>query len=201
MRIPAFFYGFTKDVKSRCRSMVYRLRNGATWNDAVEAHAMIETKHHEGLILLHGTNPLLAGSLHFHCYLPLSYVSNLTSAGQLAPEIEEKIFVGSLQVAWGLLGLFSQTNVMWVYPQQRHSPFLQASVLFWEMLAQEGNHYSNGSTQGENLWTLHTNLKYILANADVSQQKLNQPLPSEGLKGLLKQRQNEKGVRIILNDD
>jgi len=109
----------------------------------------------------------------------------VSSEGKLPLEIEEQVFTASLQTPWGLLGLLSQTNVIWVYPQQRYQPFLQASILFWDILYQEGNRYSNGSNNGENLWTIHTNLKYVLANLGVSQERLNQPLPSGGLKALL----------------
>lgn len=184
MQIPSSFYGLYKDVKFRCRKMVTGLVRGQTWYEVVNSQDTIDTETKSDLIVLHGPNPLLGGSPHFHCYLPLSYVLNASSEGKLPPEIEEEVFEASLQTAWGLLGLLSQTNVMWVYPQKRHQPFLSACIQFWDILVQEGNRYSNGSNTGQSLWTLHTNLKYVLANGGVSTELLNASLPAGGLMAL-----------------
>lgn len=184
MQIPSSFYGLYKDIKSRCRKMATGLKHCQTWNEVINYQDTIDTKTNSGLIVLHGPSPLLGGSPHFHCYLPLSYIFNVSSDRKLPPEIEEELFAASLQTAWGLLGLLSQTNVMWLYPQERHQPFLSACLQFWDIMAQEGNRYSNGSNTGQSLWTVNTNLKYVLANGGVSTEILNAPLPDGGLMAL-----------------
>jgi len=181
VQIPASVYGLFKDVKPRCRKIVTSLRRGRTWHEAISAEDTIDTATQSGLIVLHGPSPLLGGDPHFHCYLPLSLVLKAGSEGCFSSDIEDQVFETSLQTAWGLLGLLSQTNVMWVYPTNRHQPFLQACCKFWDTLELEGNRYSNGSNIGQSLWAEHTTLKYVLANRGVSQDILNAPLPAGGI--------------------
>lgn len=185
MQIPSFFYGFYKDVKFRCRKIVTGLKCGQTWNEVINAKDTIDTENNSGLIVLHGPSPLLGSNSHFHCYLPLSYIFNVSSERNLPPEIKEEIFASSLQTSWGMLGLISQINVMWIYPQEKHQTFLKACLEFWDLLDQEGARYSNGSNHGQSLWTLHSNIKYVLANSGVSTERLNAPLPAGELKTLI----------------
>jgi hypothetical protein len=181
VQIPASIYGFYKDVNSRCRKIVTSLSHGRIWREAIGAEDTIDTATKPGLIVLHGPSPLLSGEPHFHCYLVLAHIFNAVTKGRLSSSIEEQVFEESLQTPWGLLGLLSQKNVMWVYPQNRHQPFLQACLNLWDRLEQEGNRYSNGSNTGQTLWAEHTNIKYVLANMGVSIDVLNSPLPAGGL--------------------
>jgi hypothetical protein len=181
VQIPSSLYGFYKDVKSRCRKMVTSLARGQTWDEAVGAQDTIDTVDTSGLLVLHGPSRLLGGTPHFHCYLPLNHVLNAGSEGRLSPNIEDEVFEASLQTAWGVLGLLSQTNLMWVYPPERHQPILMACLQFWDTLDREGNRYTNGSDIGQRLWVEHTNIKYVLANMGVSADVLNSPLPTGGL--------------------
>ena len=181
MQIPSSLYGFYKDVKPRCRKIVTSLVRGQTWDEAVGAQDMIDTADTSGLLVLHGPSPLLGGTPHFQCYLFLTHILDAGSKGRLLPNIEDEVFEASLQTAWGVLGLLSQTNVMWVYPPERHQPFLEACLEFWDTLDREGNRYTNGSNIGQSLWVEHTNIKYVLANMGVSTDVLNSPLPTGGL--------------------
>ena len=98
---------------------------------------MSDTDKEPGLIVLNGPSPLLGGIPHFHCYLPLTMISEAISQKRLLPDIEGEIFEASLQTAWGVLGFLSPANLMWVYPQERHRPLLQASLNFGMSLMQK----------------------------------------------------------------
>jgi hypothetical protein len=199
MQIPSFFYGLYKDVKYRCRKMVTSLARGQTWYEAMHVEEMIDTENHPGLIVLDSPSPLLGGSPHFHCYVPLMQIFDAASDGKIPIETKEKIFEASLQSTWGLLSLLSQNNCIWVYHQEKREPFLQACIKFWDTLVQNGDVYSNGSTTGESLWYINTNLKYVLANKGVSTSVLTSPLPAGGLLTLVTelQQSSSEGTEIL----
>ena len=185
MDIPSSLYGRYSEVKPRMRKIVMALKRGVDWNTAVGVANMCDTDNVLGLIILNGPSPLLGGTPHFHCYLPLTMISEAISHKRLLPDIEDKIFEASLETAWGVLGLLSPANLMWVYPQERHRPLLGASLRFWDVLDAEGERYTVGLNEGKRLWSIHSNLKYVLANMGVPSHILNSPLPPQGLVSLI----------------
>jgi hypothetical protein len=149
------------------------------------ADDLIDTARYSGLLVLSGPSPLLGGHLHFHCFLPLFVLQKTIDEGRLSTDIEQGIFQASLRTAWGTLGLLSPANRSWVYPKQRHLPLLRAAFQFWETLDAEGERYTVGSASGQSLWSIGSNLKYILANLGVPVSGLNAPLPEEGPASLI----------------
>jgi hypothetical protein len=84
----------------------------------------------------------------------------------------------------GVLGLMSHDNGPWVWPRERHQPFLAAVLRFWDEFDAVGpRYYFTGRTEG--LWTMPTNLRYVLANMGVPIETLNAPLPPGGPAALL----------------
>jgi hypothetical protein len=186
MLVPAILYGKYDEAAAAVRKAVTAMVRGASWVKAfgpltVDAAA-------PGLLLLSGPNPLLAKQPHFQFFLPHLAVSNAVDKGRLPAIAQDQIFLASLQQEWSLLGLMSQPNVMWVYPQSRHQPFLQAAKRFWNSLDAEGPRYSVGLVTGESLWSLPSNLKYVLANYGVDPMLLRMPLPQSGIAGLIEGR-------------
>lgn len=193
MQIPTLFYGSQKEVRSRCRKVVNQLATGAKWQEIIEAEGIIDTANVSGLIVLEGPSSLLdAYGSHFHCYSLLDQIRQASNKGQIDFEVEEKAFESSLQTAWGLLGLIASKNTMWFWhPEKsyslaqwramRYEPLLTTSLIYWDTLDAEGERYSNGSSTGQNLWSLPSSLKYVLANMGVSTGVLKAPLPPSGL--------------------
>jgi len=145
---------------------------------------VVQTADRTGLLVLNGPSPLLRSAQHFYCYLSLFAIKRGLTEGRLRKELESEIFEVSLDTAWGLVGLLSPPNIMWVYPPERHWPMMNSAVRFWAELEGEGARYSVGSPHGQQLWSLHTNLKYVLAHLGVPAEVLNRPLPPGGLPDL-----------------
>jgi hypothetical protein len=165
--------------------MVTSVKRGRTWSDTVAVGSMIDTTEVPGLLVLNGPSPLIGGASHFQCYLPLLEVEKALIEERLSPDVGKKIFEESLQTAWGTLGLLSPANVMWVASPERYKPLLNAAIQFWDMLYAEGDRYSVGLETGQDLWSIHTNLKYVLANMGISPAILKAPLPMGGLEALI----------------
>lgn len=192
MLIPTTLFGLYRDVKSRCRKLVKRLEAGETWQETVGSDELVDTMDDPGMIVLAGPEPLLNIYPHFHCYVLLYLLIESRFENRLTHEIENAIFNASLSTAWGVLGLISPQNVGWfVHPvkiytlQQwqsiRFRPFLSACLQHWDTLYDEEARYTLGSTVGADLWSIPSNLKYVLANMGVSTEVLLAPLPKGGL--------------------
>jgi hypothetical protein len=186
MRLPSVLYGPYREIKPRIRKVVTRLKRGANWDDALGAADTLDTATTPGLLVLNGPSPLLGGTSHFQCYLPLLVVQEVVSQNQLSGALEEPIFQACLQTPWGTLGLFAPANLMWVYPPKRYRPLLQAALRFWDTLDAEDERYTVGSNDGQRLWSIASNLKYVLANVGIPKSTLNSPLPPEGVADLIR---------------
>lgn len=180
MLIPEFMFGIAGDVEERCRKTVTQLKKGVLWDEAV-ACPMIDTAIESGLLVLNGPSPLLSGQNHFHIYVLLDEIFN---AG-FFEQSKAAIFTSCLQTPWGILSLISLKNQFWLIPVERHVRFLEATLGYWEMLSMEGPRYTNGLTTGDTLWSLASNVKYVLANLGVPQDVLRDPLPAGGLAALV----------------
>ena len=141
---------------------------------------MIDTADRPGLVVM--VRSILGSEPHFHCFAPWRLAWETTS---LAESIADAIFVESLQVPWGILGLMSSDNGPWVWPEQRHQPFLDAALSFWDELDAVGARYYVVG-KAERLWNTARNLKYVLANMGVPNDVLRAPLPPEWPRALLR---------------
>lgn len=206
MQVPTFFYGYHKSVKSDCKKLVKQLLRGDDWGDLMSSQVMIDTKESSGLIVLRGPDPLIDSyGPQFHWYVLLDEI--YTASAQdvrsrpklykqpVTIEMKDLIFNDCLQRDWGTLGLISYENVgFFLYSEtpggrqkryERYKAFLIACSKYWNTFISEGSRYSDGSSKGEDLWSLHTTLKYVLANMGVSVEVLNSPLPAGGLEEVL----------------
>jgi hypothetical protein len=180
LEVPHIIYGTYKEVNSHLRKRVPRLKREEDWNGLMEAEGHIDTANVPGLLMLSRPNPLLGGDPHFHCYLPHFILLEMIDGGRSPPDSEQEIFEASLRTSWGTLGVLSPANRIWVYPKHRHDPLLRATFRFWETLDAEGERYTVGSATGQRLWSIGSNLKYVMANLGVPTSVLNTPLPEGG---------------------
>jgi hypothetical protein len=184
MLFPEFEYGIYKDVLAGCRKKVTALSRGKTWEE-VTSGSRVDTHTLPGLIVLHGPSPLLGGTPQFHAFTLLMVIEDAFYKGRLQAPVIESIFERSLGSTWSLVGLLAERNMMWVYPESRRKPLLDACLHFWDELVAEGARYTSGSTTGATLWDLHSNLKMILSNLGVPTPVLNAPLPGGDLRSIL----------------
>jgi hypothetical protein len=124
----------------------------------------------------------------FHCFAPWRLVwdalFDLRSVPTTPAPIEDAIFVASLRVPWGVLGLLSKDNQAWLIPRERYEPLLHAALAVWEELDAVGARYC--WSMPERLWTLPNNLHFVLGKLGVPADVLRAPLPPEGPRGLLR---------------
>jgi hypothetical protein len=116
---------------------------------------------------LHGPSPILGGDAHYQLYLPLTEIFRAVTARKLATEDTEGIFQQALSANWGVLSLVAITNSIWTYPQQRHLPFLEALIPFWDDFVNEGARYTAGSNVGAEFWTHADTVKGILVRRGI----------------------------------
>jgi hypothetical protein len=181
MHLPRILHGTHADVKARMRKLVSAAAKGASFAELLDATDLLDTATSEGLILLAGPSPLVGGTPHFHAYLPWLHVQEAVSKGRISAEREEALFAESIASTFGLVGLLGQQNDVWLWPAPRRAPFLRAIAARSSELVGVGARYSVGSNVGAELWALHTNIKYALANLGVPTDTLRAPLPPGGL--------------------
>lgn len=184
MQLPSLLYGPYAQVASAVRKAITKIARGSALSEAF-AGDLVDVQSVPGLLLLAGPNPLLSNDRHFQLYLPHSMLSQAIARKRIAVDETETLFHQSLQADWSLLGLASQPNVIWVYSQHRHAPFLNAVEMKWESFEAVGPKYSVGLATGQLLWNLPSNIKYALFHSGVPETELNSPLPLSGIKGLL----------------
>lgn len=185
MIIPAALVGDYATAKREVKKAVSRFRQGSGWNESFALGGTVDTRDAPGLILLDGPNPLLGRDQHIHAYLPLAMLTAAFASRRIPREQGDVVFRESLDSGNGILGLLATANQVWVYPPDRHKPFLDAVSASWHMLEEEGERYSVGMATGASLWSLPSNLKFVLARRGVDVPVLNSPLPARGIDGLI----------------
>lgn len=183
MQIPGFLHGRPDEVARRCEGLIARLAGGGSLADAVPGE-WLDTGSEQGLLVLNGPSPLLRASADFQSYLPHFMIRDAVGAGRLSSNVEVQVFEASLGSPWALLGILAPANVMWVHDESRHRPLLEACLRHWDVLAGEGDRYTLGLPSGSPLWSLQTNLKYVLVHLGVPLQDLRHELPAGGLQEL-----------------
>jgi hypothetical protein len=185
--LPAIQYGDWKTVKGRMHRVVTQLKRGAGLVKVMTHEGMLDPAEHPGMLMMAGITP---GPVpHFHCYAPWrlawSPLSEMRTEPTVPTALEDAMFAASLEVPWAVLGILSWDSQPWLYPKERHQPFLHAALTVWDELDSIGERYCV-AVQGQRLWSLPTGLHYVLANMGVPTEVLRAPLPADGPRGLLR---------------
>jgi hypothetical protein len=187
LQLPAIQYGDWQSVKARMRRVITQLKRSANLIDVMTHEGMLDPAEHPGMLLM--IKSARGPELHFHCFAPWrlawDVLFDLRPEPTLPAPVEDAIFAASLEVPWGVLGLLSSDNQPWLYPKERHQPFLEATLAVWDELDAVGARYYV-ALQGRRLWTVPTNLHYVLANMGVPIDVLRAPLPPQGPRSLLR---------------
>lgn len=192
MLLPAIQYGDWSTVKRRMSKVVRQLRRGAGLIELITADGMLDTKDYPcdgvttGLIVM--ARSVLGQVRNFHCFAPWRQAREAFFDIRVEPppsRITDGLFEDSRKTSWGVLGLLSSDNTPWVWPEERHQPFLKAALAFWDELDAVGTRYY-WTLRGERLWRVARGLHYVLANMGVPNDVLRAPLPPEGPRGLLR---------------
>lgn len=191
MLVPAPLHGTAKQVARRAATWVRRsVRTGGWTAD------LVEVRDHEGLVLL-GSAIGLGEQPAFHCHLPPEIVKADVTRQLAEPAAENQAFQAWLGSAWGVLGLMAPSNVMWFRDPERYRPFLTAAVTEWPAIEEVGPRYSVGSAHGQDVWSVHSNVKYVLANMGLPAERLSAPLPAGGLAALVEETANWNGIPVV----
>ena len=185
MKIPAILHGKYADVKKACRRRARAIWRGAPL-DSVEDGMWLDSQSTEGLLALDGPSPLLGGKPHFHLFAFETAISDLCPSFASRREMEPQWLSWSLKEPWRFLGILGQGSMMALDRNPMlWSPFLHAAVQFWPVFDAEGARYSLGSSHGQEIWPVPTNLQFVLARRGVPTPTLNAPLPAGGLAALV----------------
>jgi hypothetical protein len=167
MLLPASLYGPYKVCKAAAAKAVTRIVRGTGLCEAFEQEGWVDISRAPGLLILHGPSPILGGDAHCQLYLPLTAIFRAVTERKLAAEDMESIFRQALPTRWGLLSLVAIPNSIWTYPAQRHVPFLQSLVPYWDEFVNEGARYTAGSKTGAHLWTHADTVKGVLVRLGI----------------------------------
>lgn len=191
MLLPAILYGSWKEVKPRARNVVRELKRGVAFDEAMTREGMVDTQRRSGLIVLE--NPRWFEAPCFH----LSAVSEMLLEHLGTSEedyvIREHVASKSLESTWGIACQLSRISpVVGHRCRKWWRPYLSAVGTLWAELDGEGPRYSIGMDHGMRLWEVPSSLKVILATMGVPVSVISEPLPPEGLIGLLRYAKTEE---------
>jgi Ankyrin repeats (3 copies) len=197
VQIPALLYGTNAEVRKRCRkALIHVVREQQPLVETFEAEGMVDTTNHAGLFVLGGPGPLVSRYVHYHCYVPwwlLAAGSGGQTLGPIDPAAGEAVFAALLEKPWGVLCLWSRTNIVYWGggDTDRYRRFLWAVLKYWDQLDEEGARYSGSVNTGESLWYATSVVRHVLACLGVPTQLFLQPnvakvpLPPGGLAALV----------------
>jgi hypothetical protein len=192
--VPAPLYGPYADADRQARSWVRRLAAGKAASIDLET---VDSADAPGLFLLNLPTAILKAEPAFHCALPMMHLKFARTREQVGEDVEDGCFSDWLTAHWSLVGVLAQVNVMWFARPERYRPFLDAVTRAWPALYGEGPRYSVGSVHGQDLWSVNSNLKYVLANMGVPPALLTAPLPAGGLSELVDMTRAWAGVPLV----
>ena len=186
MLLPAIQYGDWRTVKGRMRKVVTRLKRGEPIVEAMTRDGMLDPADHPAMVVL--SSMTLGPVPCFYCAVPWieawSVLFDLRTTPTQPTAVEDAAFMALLEHPWGVVGLLASNSKMWLN-KERHAPFLQAALGFWDELDAIGARYFVAA-YGQRLWTVHNNLHFVLANMGVPHEMLRAPLPPEGPRALLR---------------
>lgn len=187
MLVPALQHGDWKDVRKRVSVAVRRIVKGEGFLDVVTEGGMIDTAATQAVLVVNGTLRAQAPPA-IYCAEPWKHLLDATSVLEqdVGDAIEEQVFHASLTTSWGVLGLMSPGNTLWLSGRpQWEAPFMRAALAAWDEIDAVGARYYNAFAP-ERLWSIHNTLKHVLARAGVPGELLRAPLPAGGPAALLK---------------
>jgi hypothetical protein len=185
MRIPLILHATSQTSRRLCTPAIRAFLRGQPWNDAISTSSMVEADSVEGLLVLNGPAPLLAGESHFQVFLPLSILLDEVRKGRADSSKLDEAVLASLSTPWGTLGVLAPRNQIVVYPPKLHGPILNAAVAWWDAFDALGPRFTVGLREGQRLWDTTTNLQYVLGQVGVDIARIRAPLPEQGLRAIL----------------
>jgi len=185
MQIPLILYAPYEKAKRACGKAVRAFLGGEPWNDAIAHSSMVDACEVDSLLVLNGPAPLLAGESHFQLFLPLSFLLAEVRNGRADSIKCNEAVLASLSTPWGILGVLAPKNQMVVYPPHLHRTILSAVATWWDTLDAVGPRYTVGLREGNSLWNTTTNLQYVLGQLGIEIEKLEAPLPKQGLRAII----------------
>ena len=184
MLLPTVQYGTSAEVKRQMRSIVKWIVSGESLIAVMTAKGLLDVADTDGQLLIGGVSR--SKGTHFHTWAPWHPITDALTKQDLPDEaLADAVFTESLTAAWGVLGMLQHNNQWWVLPPRRHRPFLDAAVKFWDELDGVGARYCFAD-EPRRLWDQASGLHYVLAQLGVTSERLRSPLPSSGVRGLLK---------------
>jgi hypothetical protein len=175
MNIPTFLYGPYSEVKKRCAQKATELRNGAPFERLTSD--FLDTSNVSGTLVLEGPVQRFSSGANFCCFALTVAISDEIIQGHMSQEFWEKLHDAGLRYPWVFLGLLGQHSAAFLHRSPSwHLPFLRAAVEFWPVLAAEGARYSFGR-EPTDLWSLPTNIRFVLARLGLPIDRLKDPLP------------------------
>ena len=123
MLVPAFLHGLFRDVKAACRRKVTQLKRGAEWADL--AGDLVDTRDHEGLLVLDGPSPLMGGTPHFHFFAMAQAIENDVPF-RLPESVFTMLFEPMIHTNWGLLVPAGQWGYPFLFP-----PGISSAICIW----------------------------------------------------------------------
>jgi hypothetical protein len=185
MQIPSILHGSYETARRHCAVAIRAFLGSRPWNDAISSAFTVDTEQVEGLVVLNGPAPLLAGEAHFQIFLPLAMLLEGVRKGRVAPGKRDEAVAASLSTSWGILGVLAPKNQLVVYPPALHRPILIATVASWPELDGIGPRYTVGLREGKRLWDVTTNLQYVLGQVGIDAARLRAPLAPGGLHAVI----------------
>jgi hypothetical protein len=190
MKIPSFLYGQYSKVKVECRRKAKELKRGAALED-LPVGQWLDTASTLGGIVLEGPDRAISyyGD-QFCCFGLIVAIRNEWKDVEW-PEERDTILAAyheaGMREPWIFLGLLGQLSRSFLSQRPEWlEPFARAAVKHWPLLTAEGARYTKG-VEPEDLWNLHTNIKFVLARLGVTVEKLRAPLPPGGLAELARE--------------
>jgi hypothetical protein len=162
--LPSMLFGTEAAVDENAADAVRMLDSGMTLDTVVAADLRSEA-----LVLLQGGSPIMR-DVEAHRVFAIHARLDPTR-----PDAEP-LLASTLQTEWGVLALLGQDTQRWLFPEERHQPFLAAVVQHAPALTELDGLYTIGLTSGTALWDLPTNLKYVLAQVGAPPKDLIAPL-------------------------
>jgi hypothetical protein len=180
MKIPEFLYGSYQDVRKKCRTKARDFFGGMAIDDLADGK-WLDTGSTGGALVLEGPARLFAQGGHFHCFALMRIVIEDIVRGRLGAEAWHRLYEASLPKTWSFLGLLGQDAGVFLYREPGlWRGFLQAAVNYWPDLEAEGERYTQGLPPSD-LWSLPTNIGFVLVRLGVPKERLRLPVPPGGL--------------------
>jgi hypothetical protein len=185
MQIPLMLHAPYETAKGACAKAIRAFLGGESWNGAIEHSSMLDTSEVKSFLVLNGPAPLLGRESHFQLFLPLSLLLAEMRNGRADSIKCNEAVLASLSTPWGILGVLAPKNQMVVYPPQLHRTILSAVATWWDTLDAVGPRYTLGLREGTRLWNTTTNLQYVMGQLGIEIEKLQAPLPKQGLRAII----------------